>query len=170
MAIKVLLVDDLKIMREGLKTLLDSSGDIEVVAQAANGEEALTEAEKCRADVIVMDLTMPKMGGIEATRKILAGNPTAKILALSMVLDKSCLVASLKAGAKGYLIKDCADNELIEAIRRLAEGRSYLCAKITELIVREYAQSGKGDASQATGKRSRREQDVLRLQDSVSSW
>lgn len=162
MGIKVLLVDDLKIMRDGLKALLDNSSNIEVVAQAANGEEALKEAEKCGADVIVMDLTMPKMGGIEATKKILAGNPTAKILALSMVLDKSCVVARLKAGAKGYLVKDCADNELIEAIRSLAEGRSYLCAKITE-IVREYLQSGKKDASQAAGKLSSREQELLRL-------
>jgi DNA-binding NarL/FixJ family response regulator len=108
MSIRVLLVDDHTIMREGLKALLARATDIQVVALAADGVESIQQAAEHAPDVIVMDLTMPNMGGIEATRRITAANPENKILALSMVMDRSCVVESLKAGAKGYLIKDCA--------------------------------------------------------------
>ncbi|NVN93545.1 MAG: response regulator transcription factor [Desulfuromonadales bacterium] len=163
MSIKVLLVDDHKIMREGLKALLSKATDIEVVAQAANGVEAIQKTADYCPDVIVMDLTMPKMGGIEATRRIVATNPDIKTLALSMVMDRSCVVECLKAGAKGYLIKDCAGDELIGAIRTLASGDSYLCSRITELVISDYAQHATNDTSSVNAKLSRREQEVLQL-------
>ena len=100
MNITVMLVDDHTIMREGLRALLSKASDLEVVALAANGLEAINNASEWNPDVIVMDLSMPDMGGVEATRKIVETNPNAKILALSMVLDKKCVVESLKAGAK----------------------------------------------------------------------
>lgn len=163
MSIRVLLVDDHKIMREGLKSLLDQVTDIEVVAQAANGAEALHKAEECCPDVVVMDLTMPQMGGIEATGRIVAAHPGIKVLALSMIEDKSCVVECLKAGAKGYLLKDCAGEELLRAIRILAAGESYLCPSITDLVLKEYTQLAAGSPSKATSSLSKREQEVLYL-------
>lgn len=162
MSIRVLLVDDHTIMREGLKALLASATDIQVVAQAADGVEAVRMAAEHAPDVIVMDLTMPNMGGIEATRRIAAASPGIRILALSMVMDRSCVVESLKAGAKGYLVKDCAGEELIGAIRTLATGGSYLCSKITELIISDYAQHAAADPASAAPL-SRREREVLQL-------
>ena len=163
MSIRVLLVDDHTIMREGLKSLLDQATDIEVVAQAANGVEALHKVEECCPDVVVMDLTMPQMGGIEATGRIVAAHPDIKVLALSMIQDKSCVVECLKAGAKGYLLKDCAGEELLGAIRILAAGESYLCPSITELVIRDYTQLAAGSPSKATSSLSKREQEVLQL-------
>lgn len=163
MSIRVLLVDDHKIMREGLKSLLTKAADIEIVAQAANGVEALQKVEECNPDVIVMDLTMPEMGGIEATKRIIAIRPEVKVLALSMIQDKECVVESLKAGAKGYLIKDCAGEELLGAIRTLASGESYLCSRITELVIRDYTQFNDEGSSASTIKLSKREREVLQL-------
>lgn len=163
MSIRVLLVDDHMIMREGLKSLLDQATDVVVVAQAANGVEALQKVEECCPDVVVMDLTMPQMGGIEATGRIVAAHPDIKVLALSMIQDKSCVVECLKAGAKGYLLKDCAGEELLGAIRSLASGESYLCSTITELVIREYTQLAAGSQLTAASSLSKREQEVLQL-------
>lgn len=163
MSITVMLVDDHTIMREGLKSLLDRTPDIEVVAQAANGAEALEKAGEFHPEVVVMDLTMPGMGGIEATQRIVAAHPDVKVLALSMILEKSCVVESLKAGAKGYLIKDCAGEELLGAIRTLAAGESYLCSRITELVIRDYTQLAARESSISDPKLAKREQEVLQL-------
>ncbi|MBM9616890.1 response regulator transcription factor [Desulfobulbus rhabdoformis] len=163
MRITVMLVDDHTIMLEGLKSLLEQAEDIEVIAQATNGGEAVQQAEIHRPQVIVMDLTMPGMGGIEATRRIVTAHPDINVLALSMLKDKSCVVECLKAGAKGYLLKDCAGEELIGAIRALAAGEFHTCSMITELIIRDYIQlDGAGRAS-ARQILSKREQEVLQL-------
>lgn len=165
MTIKVLLADDHKIMRQGLKSLLEKAEDIEVVEEAADGKEALQKVAVCAPDVVVMDLTMPGMSGIEATRNILKNNPDVRILALSMLQDKSCVVESLKAGAKGYLIKNCAAEELQVAIRTLAAGESYLCSRITDIIIQDYAETsaeGSTSADMRTGL-SNREEEILRL-------
>lgn len=163
MSIRVLLVDDHTIMREGLNSLLNQTTDIEVVAQAANGVEALQKVEEYRPDVVVMDLTMPQMGGVEATGLIVAAHPDIKVLALSMIQDKSCVVECLKAGAKGYLLKDCAGEELLGAIRIMASGESYLCPRITEIVIREYTQLAAGSSLQSASNLSKREQEVLQL-------
>lgn len=163
MSIRVLLVDDHTIMREGLKALLTRAEDIQVVAEAADGVEAVQRAAEFMPDVIVMDLTMPRMGGIEAIRRIAVDNPGCRALTLSMVMDRSCVVESLKAGAKGYLIKDCAGEELIGAIRTLAEGGSYLCFKVTELIISDYAQHAAETPSSSHSLLSAREREVLQL-------
>ena len=138
MSIKILLVDDHQIMREGLRALLEKAQDIEVVSEAITGREAVEKSLDLEVDVVVMDLNLPEMSGIEATKKILEIDPDKKILALSMLDDKSCVVESLKAGVKGYLVKNCAAKELIEAIRTLAGGEFYLCRKITNLVVEDY--------------------------------
>lgn len=165
MTVRVLLADDHKIMRDGLKALLERAEDIEVVAEAANGLEVVEKAMETRPDVIVMDLTMPGISGIEATRRIIEADSGKRILALSMLHDKSCVVESLKAGVKGYLIKNCAAEELLVAIRALATGESYLCSGITDLIIQDYYARTDHDASFKTGgvKLSRREMEVLRL-------
>ena len=163
MSIRVLLVDDHTIMRDGLNSLLDQATDIEVVAQAANGVEALQRVEEYRPDVVVMDLTMPQMGGIEATRRIVAAHPDIKVLALSMIQNKSCVVECLKAGAKGYLLKDCAGDELLGAIRILAAGDFYLCSRITEIVIRDYTHHSAESPMQAASNLSKREQEVLQL-------
>jgi len=163
MSINVLLVDDHKIMREGLVSMLAKATDIEVVAQAANGIEAVQKAVEYCPDVIVMDLTMPELGGIEATRRIVAANSSMKVLVLSMVIDKNCVIECLKSGAKGYLSKDCAGAELLGAIRTLAAGESYLCSRVTDLVIRDYTQLSSDDHSTSNDKLTKREQEVLSL-------
>ncbi|HTP66989.1 MAG TPA: response regulator transcription factor [Geobacteraceae bacterium] len=161
MGIRVQLVDDHKIMREGLKALLARTPDIEVVAEADNGQTAIQKAAEFTPDVIVMDLSMPEMNGIEATRGIIAENPGIRVLALSMLLDRNNIIETLKAGAKGYMSKDCVFDELVEAIRSIAAGNSYLGAKITELVIEDYSHNKADDRSDRYDTLSRREREVL---------
>jgi len=163
MNITVMLVDDHTIQREGLRALLSKASDLEIVAQVANGNEAIDNAIERNPDVIVMDLDMPDMGGVEATRRISEINSNAKILALSMVLDKRCVVESLKAGVKGYLLKDCAGDELLRAIRILAGGGSYLCSGITDFVISDYTQRTSDEFSQSKDPLSSRQREVLQL-------
>ena len=161
MGIRVQLVDDHKIMREGLKALLSRTPDIEVVAEAENGQLAILKAAEFNPDVVVMDLSMPEMSGIEATRGILTGSPGVKVLALSMLLDRNNIIETLKAGAKGYISKDCVFEELVEAIRSIAAGSSYLGTKITELVIEDYSRNTSEDRSDGYATLSRREREVL---------
>jgi DNA-binding NarL/FixJ family response regulator len=163
MSIKVLLVDDHQIMREGLSALLAKAEDIEVIAEAASGNEAVDKTLDLKPDVVIMDLTLPEISGIEAIKQILQTAPGQKILALSMLEEKSCVVESLKAGAKGYLVKNCAARELIQAIRTLAAGDSYLCSQITSLIIQDYSREGGEEAPKpADPTLTEREIEVLR--------
>ncbi len=163
MSIRILLADDHKIMREGLKALLDGSPDIEVAGLAANGREAVQLFAELRPDVVVMDLNMPEMDGIEATRQLLAVDPGAKVLILSMVIDRSCVLECLKAGAKGYLVKDCAAEELQNAIHALAAGESFLCTKIAQVVISDYIQRNNEESTVTETVLSRREQEILRM-------
>jgi len=108
MGIRILLADDHKIVREGLRSLLEREPDIEVVAEAENGSEAIARAKEFRVDLVLMDLTMPGMNGLEATRRIVAELPEVRVIALTMQSDRRFIVKSLKAGAKGYLVKESA--------------------------------------------------------------
>src|SRR5664280_697200 len=105
MSIRVLVVDDHMIMRQGLKVLLEKGQDIEVIAEAANGLEAIRLARELIPDLIVMDMTMPEVNGIDASRQILEENPAIRIIILSMVMDQACVAEALKAGATGYVLK-----------------------------------------------------------------
>ena len=160
MSIRIQVVDDHKIMREGLIALLEKESDLEVVAEAGDGEEAVRCALNHRPDLIVMDLTMPKMNGLEATRRILAAEPAINVLALSMVSSRAYVVEALKAGVKGYLLKECAAEELVSAIRTVASGDSFLDSRTTELIMKDYARELRDDACL---KLSTRECEVLQL-------
>jgi two-component system response regulator NreC len=126
MTIKILLADDHKILREGLKGLLDQEPSFQVVGEADDGSSAVRLAAELQCDVIVMDITMPDLNGIDATRMILQRNPDQKVLALSVHSDRRFIERMLDAGARGYLRKDCASRELIEAIRTVMKGETYI--------------------------------------------
>ena len=138
MKIKVLLADDHKIFRDGLRTLIEKEVGMEVVAEAENGRKTIKLVEKMAPDVIIMDVSMPDMNGIEATRRIMAGRPDVKVIALSMHSDQRFVLDMLEAGASGYLLKDCAFGELAVAIRQVTAGNTYLSPKIADVVVKGY--------------------------------
>lgn len=160
MSIRVLLVDDHTIMRDGLTSLLNSAGDINVIAEAGTGEEAVEKALKHSPHVVVMDLSLPDMGGIEATRRIISENPAIKVLILSMLMDKNCVLESLEAGARGYIAKNCAAEELVIAIRAIHVGKPYFCTEATEILINEHTPASAAPPSPSLTKR---ELEVLKL-------
>jgi len=163
MTIKVLLADDHKIVREGLSSLLEREPDIEVIALADNGRIAVQFAGELRPDVAVIDIAMPEMNGIEAIRRISRENPAIMVLALSMHSARRFVVEALSAGAKGYLLKDCAAEELVRAIRTVAGKETYLCPKAAELIVKDYMKRLPESAPTSDSLLSTRENEVLQL-------
>lgn len=162
MALKILLVDDHEIMRQGLYLLLEKQPEIEVVGQAQNGRMAVELAREHKPDVIVMDVNMPGLDGVDATRQILQGNGDVKIVALSMHSKKGFIVEMLKAGACGYVLKESAFSELIAAINAVMSGEVYLSSKITRIVVDDYVHERTGAGSQPTPLTDR-ESEVLKL-------
>ena len=138
MPIRILLADDHTVVRDGLRALLERQPDMTVVAEAADGRDSVRLAEEQSPDVVVMDITMPNMNGIEATRRILAANPRTAVVILSMHQDESYVLRSLKAGAKGYLLKDSLRSDILDAIRAVSQGRSFLTRKISRMMQEDY--------------------------------
>ena len=138
MPIRILLADDHTVVRDGLRALLERQPDMTVVAEAADGRDSVRLAEEQSPDVVVMDITMPNMNGIEATRRILAANPRTAVVILSMHQDESYVLRSLKAGAKGYLLKDSLRSDIVDAIRAVSQGRSFLTRKISRIMQEDY--------------------------------
>jgi two-component system response regulator NreC len=138
MTIRILLADDHIVMRDGLRALLERQPDMAVIAEAADGRECVRLAEEQSPDVVVMDIAMPNMNGIEATRRIIQNQPGCAVVILSMHQDESYILRALKAGAKGYLLKDAARSDLLEAIRAVAQGRSFLTRKIGRMLQEDY--------------------------------
>jgi DNA-binding NarL/FixJ family response regulator len=136
--IRTLLADDHTVVRDGLRALLEREPDMAVVAEAADGRESLQLAETESPDVVVMDLAMPNMNGMEATRRILAANPRIGVVVLSMHQDESYVLGALKAGAKGYLLKDSIRSEVVQAIRSVHQGRSFLTRKVARMLQEDY--------------------------------
>lgn len=136
--IRILLADDHTVVRDGLRALLERESDMTVVAEAADGRESVRLAETEAPDVVVMDLAMPNMNGMEATRRIVAANSRVKVVILSMHQDESYVLGSLKAGAKGYLLKDSMRSEVLEAIRAVFQGRSFLTRKVARILQEDY--------------------------------
>jgi DNA-binding NarL/FixJ family response regulator len=136
--IRILLADDHTVVRDGLRALVEKQPDMKVVGEAADGRDVLRVAEEQSPDVIIMDIAMPAMNGIEATRRILAANSHCAVVILSMHQDESYVLRSLKAGARGYLLKDSARSDVIEAIRAVAQGRSFLTRKVSSILQEDY--------------------------------
>jgi NarL family two-component system response regulator LiaR len=135
--IRVLLVDDHAIVRDGIRSLLRTQPDIEVVGEAGNGRDAVSRAASLAPDVILMDLVMPDMDGIEATRHILAERPEARILVLTSFAAEDKVFPAIKAGAMGYLLKDSDSEELVRAVHQVHRGESSLHPKIARMVLRE---------------------------------
>jgi DNA-binding NarL/FixJ family response regulator len=136
--IRILLADDHTIVRDGLRSLLEKQPDMTVVGEAADGRDSVRLAEELAPDVVVMDIAMPNMNGIEATRRIMASNPHRAVVILSMHQDESYVLRSLKAGARGYLLKDSLRSDVIDAIRTVSQGRSFLTRKVSRLMQEDY--------------------------------
>jgi two-component system, NarL family, response regulator NreC len=157
--LRLLLVDDHEIVRAGLRMLFQAEPDMEIVAEAGSGAEAVVAAGRLKPDVIIMDVAMPGMNGIEATRRIKSEYPDACVLALTMHEDEQYFVEILNAGAAGYIPKRAAPDDLVSAIRAVAEGHVFLHASLARFLVREAAKQDDSDTSVLTP----RELEVLTL-------
>lgn len=138
MKIKVLIVDDHQLFREGIVTLLFSAENIEVIAQAEDGLDAIEKAKHFKPDVVILDIAMPRMNGLEATKKLKAILPSIKIITLSMHSEKQYVKGALEAGVDGYLLKNCTYRQLTDAIQSVYEGKKYLSEDITGMIISGY--------------------------------
>ncbi len=138
MSIKIVIADDHQLFREGITKLLSNTAEIEVVAQADNGEEAVIKVKEYCPDLILMDIGMPILNGIEATRIIANEHPDVKILALSMHADKEYIKDMLDAGAAGYVLKNCTYTQLIGGIKTVVAGKKYLSEEVTEIVLQDY--------------------------------
>ena len=163
MKVRILLADDHQIMREGLKALLGRRTSIEVIAEAENGIQALSIARKERPDVIVMDIAMPDINGIEVTRQLKSELPDIKIIALSMHSDRRFVSEILKAGASAYVLKHAAFEDLEKAIKAVMIGRTFLSADILESVVNDYVSQLSSSEYDAYRQLSDRERQVLQL-------
>ena len=130
MDLKILLADDHKIIRNSLRSLIEKQPGMQVVAEAENGRAAIKLNRKFRPDIIVMDINMPDLNGIDATRQIVAEFPGTKVIVFTMHSDQQFVIGALKAGVSGYLLKDSASEELVRAIRAVAYNRKYLCPQV----------------------------------------
>jgi DNA-binding NarL/FixJ family response regulator len=140
MSIKVLLADDHGIIRQGLCSLLEKQSDIDVVGEAEDGQKAVALVRELAPDIVIMDITMPNLNGVDATRQITAESPGVKVIALSIHSNKRFVADMLKAGASGYILKECLFDELIQSIRTVVGGNIYLSPRITGVIVDDYVE------------------------------
>jgi DNA-binding NarL/FixJ family response regulator len=136
--IRILLADDHTVVRKGLRLLLESQPDFQVIADAANGRETVALAEQHTPDVVVMDVAMPGLNGIEAARQISAKLPHTAIVFLSMHSDEGYVLKALKAGARAYLLKDSAENDLINAVKAVREGKAFFSPAISKMLIEDY--------------------------------
>lgn len=137
-ATRILLVDDHSVVRNGFRLILEAQWDMEVIGQASNGREAVELGESLQPDVAVMDVTMPELNGIEATRRMEKVSPKTRVLALSMHKDAVYVREILRAGARGYLLKDCSESDFLMAVRAVAVGKGYLSPEISDAVLNDY--------------------------------
>lgn len=164
MTIRLLLVDDHAVVRSGLKMLLAGEADVEIVGEAGSGSEAVTRAGSARPDVILMDIGLPDMTGIEAARQIKSSHPEVAIVALTIHEDEEYFFKMLEAGASGYVPKRAAPEELLTAIRAAAAGEVYLYPSLAKLLVKDYLTQERGAETKSTlDGLTEREQEVLSL-------
>jgi two-component system response regulator NreC len=161
--IRILLADDHNVMREGISTLIARQPGMTVVGEAQDGGSAVRLATELRPDVIIMDVSMPVMSGIEATRQLSEAKAASKIIALSMHLDRRMVLDMLAAGASGYLLKDCVFEEMVLAIGTVLSNSMYLSPQVVELVLKDYVQHASRDEPSPLGNLPARERKVLRL-------
>ena len=161
---RILLADDHKVLRSGLRRILEEQPDLEVVGEAGDGREAVDLASSLQPDIVVMDIAMPQMNGMEATRQIVIRNPRINVLILSMYSDENYIVQVLRAGARGYLLKDSAEDDLINAVRSVADGQPFFSPRIAKLLVGDSMQRLRDEAASDTYELlTPREREVLQL-------
>jgi len=163
MGIKILLADDHRLMREGLRSLLEEQPDFTVVGEADNGKTAVQLATDLMPDIIIMDISMPGLNGIDATQQILSICAKSKIIALSMHTERRTVLEMINAGATGYLLKDCAFEEVVQAVRTVASNSTYLSPKIAEIVIKDYVHRIPKDELSSLSSLTTREREVLQL-------
>ncbi len=161
--ITVVLTDDHMIIRDGLRALLERQPDMEVVAEADNGRTALKHVKELSPDVVIMDIGMRELNGIDATRQIVKISPGVKVLALSMYSDKRFIKGMLKAGASGYMLKDSAFKELIDAIRVIVDNKTYISPSIASIVMNDYLGNSPEKDGSTRSLLTSRELEVLQL-------
>jgi DNA-binding NarL/FixJ family response regulator len=157
--IRILLADDHVMVRQGFKMILAAQADMEIVGEADNGRQAVELAEQLHPDVVVMDVAMPDLNGIEATRRLAASSPRTRVLALSMYKDSVYVREILRAGARGYLLKDAFDRDLLSAVRAVASGDGYLSPAVSDAVLSDYRRH----VSDPLDLLSTREREILQL-------
>ena len=163
MSIRILLADDHAIVRQGLHSLLEKEPDIEVVGEAEDGRKAMQLVRELVPDIVVMDVTMPNLNGIDATHEIVSEFPRIKVIALSIHSNKQFITGMLKAGASGYILKECLFDEFVRAIRAVASGETYLSHRITGMVISNYVEHLATTADLSLAKFTDREHEVLQL-------
>jgi two-component system, NarL family, response regulator NreC len=157
--IRILLADDHAVVRQGFKMILGAQADMEIVGEAGNGREAVQVAEELKPDIVVMDVAMPELNGIEATRRLTAALPHTRVIALSMHKDSVYVREILRAGARGYLLKDSPAGDLVSAVRSVASGQSYLSPGVSNAVLDDYRKHVTNPIDLLTS----REREVLQL-------
>ncbi len=163
MAIKVFLADDHKLFRQGLRVLLSEKQDICIVGEAEDGREALVQIAKLSPDVVIMDVGMPLLNGIETTRQVKKDFPKIRVIALSMHVDEKFVAEMLRAGAVGYLCKKCDTDELVAAIHVAVSGKTYLSPSISGTLVEHYVRNASATPASAYSQLTDREREILQL-------
>jgi len=163
MAIKIILADDHALIRDGLRMMIDRETDFEITGQASNGREIVDMIKKRAPDIVIMDISMPELNGIEATRQIKEINENIKIIALSVHSEVSFVRQMLKAGASGYLVKHSEFKELVQAIRTVADGQLYLSPRVSGQVIGDYLSSSSSNDSAIFTKLSDREREILQM-------
>jgi DNA-binding NarL/FixJ family response regulator len=162
MTIRVLIADDHRMLRDALRTMLEKEPDVEVVGEAGDGRATLELARELQPDIVVLDIAMPDLNGVEASARLRARNPGVGVVALSAYSDKRFILEMLKAGASGYVVKAAAGTELLRAIRAVAKGQSYLCPEAASAVISDVTADSSTPSVAAT-RLGRREREVLQL-------
>jgi len=160
---KIVLVDDHEIMREGMCALLQKRPDMQVVGQAADGRIAVTLVEELRPDIVIMDIGMPNLNGIDATQQMIANNPHLKVMALSTHSDGAIVARMIKAGATGYMLKESAFAELVNGLDAMMNGKTFLCSRIAKVVFSDYINMVTNPNWQGGDGLTSREREVLQL-------
>lgn len=163
MSIRIIIADDHTLMREGLRSILENELHLHVVGQADTGRSAVELTRRLKPDVVIMDISMPDLNGVEATRQILSINPSTKVIALSMHADKRYVSAMLSAGASGYLLKHSAVDELYRAICMVSENKTYVSAEVAGVVVQDYIRHLKNGKGADTKPLTAKEREILQL-------